>query len=84
LSDLDLNVADDINCYVTEIKWPDVRNSSMSLSPTLIKNEKVEYYIRIKIHKFIVLRFWVKSGTNVLCSWTQISLVFVLFSDTSP
>jgi len=26
----------------------------MSLSFTLIRNEKIEYYIRIKIHKFIV------------------------------
>jgi len=34
-----------------------VRNPSVILSPTLAKNEKVEYYIRIKIHKPIVLRF---------------------------
>ena len=36
-------------------------NSSMSLSPTLGRNEKVEYYIRMKTHKSIVLRFWVES-----------------------
>jgi len=34
-----------------------VRNPSVSLSSTLVRNEKVEYYIRIKIHKFIALRF---------------------------
>jgi len=34
-----------------------IKNSSVSLSLTLTKNEKVEHYIRIKIHKFIVLEF---------------------------
>jgi len=33
------------------------KNLSMSLNPMLNKDEKVEYYIRIKIHKSIVLRF---------------------------
>jgi len=28
-----------------------VRNPSVSLSPTLTRNEKVEHYIRIKTHK---------------------------------
>jgi len=28
-----------------------VRNPSVILSPTLVKNEKVEHYIRIKTHK---------------------------------
>jgi len=32
-----------------------VRNLSVSLSLTLVRNEKVEYYIRIKTHKLIVL-----------------------------
>ena len=54
----------------------------MSLSPTLIRNEKVEHYIKIKTHKRIALRFWVESGVNVLCSWAQVSLVFVLPSET--
>ena len=44
-----------------------VRNTSVSLSPTLTRNEKVEHYIRIKTHKPIVLRFWVESGVSVLC-----------------
>ena len=44
-----------------------VRNSSVSLSPTLTRNEKVEHYIRIKTHKPIALRFWVESGVSVLC-----------------
>jgi len=39
----------------------------MSLSPTLIRNEKVEHYIRIKTHKPIVLRFWGESGVSILC-----------------
>ena len=44
-----------------------VRNPSVSLSPTLTRIEKVGYYIRIKTHKPIALRFWVKSGVSVLC-----------------
>jgi len=44
-----------------------VRNPSMSLSPTLARNEKVEHYIRIKAHKLIALRFWVESSVNTLC-----------------
>ena len=43
------------------------RNLSLSLSPTSIRNEKVEHYIRIKTHKLITLRFWVESGISVLC-----------------
>ena len=54
-----------------------VRNPSVSLSPTLTKNEKVEYYIRIKTHKPIALRFWVESGVSALCGWAKVSLVFV-------
>ena len=34
-----------------------VENSSMSLSLTLSKNDKVEYHIRMKVHKLITLRF---------------------------
>jgi len=41
-----------------------VRNSSVS--PTLTRNEKVEYYIKIKTYKLIVFRFWVESGVSVL------------------
>ena len=44
-----------------------VRNASVSLSPTLTKNEKVEHHIRIKAHKPIALRFWVESGVGILC-----------------
>jgi len=43
------------------------KNPSVSLSLTLNKNKKIEHHIRIKVHKFIVLRFWVKSGANFLC-----------------
>jgi len=54
----------------------------VSLSPTLSKNEKVKYYIIIKIHKLIVLRFLVESDVNVLCGWTQVSLVLFLSNET--
>jgi len=59
-----------------------VRNPSVSLSPTLTRNEKVEHYIRIKTHKPIALRFWVESGVSLLCGYSQISLV--LFSLVKP
>ena len=39
-----------------------VRYSSVSLSPTLGRNEKVERYIRKKTHKPNALRFWVEGG----------------------
>jgi len=52
------------------------------LSPTLARNEKVEHYIRIKTHKPIALRFWVENGVNILCGKAQVSLVFVLPSET--
>jgi len=32
----------------------------VSSSLILIRNEKVEYYIRIKTYKFMALRFWVE------------------------
>jgi len=51
----------------THLEREIVRNPSVSLSPTLTRNEKVEHYIRIKTHKPIVLRFWVESGVSVLC-----------------
>jgi len=41
-------------------------NPSMSLNRTLSKNEKVEYHIKMKIYKFIIIRFWVKSSVNSL------------------
>jgi len=61
-----------------------VRNPSVSLSPTLTRNEKVEHYIRIKTHKLIALRFWIESGVNILYGWAQVSLVLYLPSDTTP
>jgi len=43
-----------------------VRYSSVSLSPTLGRNEKVEQYIRKKTHKPNALRFWVEGGVILL------------------
>jgi len=39
-----------------------VTYSSVSLSPTLDRNEKVEQHIRKKTHKPNALRFWVEGG----------------------
>ena len=43
--------------YTLESKQTYVRDSSVSLSFTLTKNEKVEYYVRINIHKSIASKF---------------------------
>jgi len=43
-------------------------NLSMSLSFTLVRNKKVEQYIKIKVYKFIVLMFWIESDVNILSS----------------
>jgi len=64
------------------LEGENVRNPSVSLSPTLTRIEKVEHHIRIKAHKPIALRFWVESGVSVLCGWAQVSLV--LFSPVKP
>jgi len=55
-----------------------VKNISVSLSFTLAVNEKVERYIKIKIHKLIALRFWIESDVNVLCGWTHVLMVLCL------
>jgi len=46
-----------------------VRYSSVSLSPTLSRNEKFEQHIRKKTHKPNVLRFWVNGGVIPLCEF---------------
>jgi len=48
-----------------------VRNPSVSLSPTLGRNEKVEQYIRKKTLK---PRFWVEGDVIPLCGLAQFSL----------
>jgi len=58
-----------------------VRYSSVTLSPTLGRNEKVEQYIRKKTHKPNALRFWVEGGVILLYRLTLISflLIFPVF-----
>jgi len=53
-----------------------VGNPSMNLSPILNKNKKVKYYIRMKTHISIVLRFFIRGDVNPLCvGLTHVSLV---------
>ena len=52
-----------------------VKYSSVSLSPTLGKNEKAEQHIRKKTHKPNALRFWVEGGVILLYGFTQFSLL---------
>ena len=40
------------------------KNLSLRLSLTLVRNEEVKHYIKIKIHKPIILRFLVESAIN--------------------
>jgi len=47
-------------------KLLDVRYSSMSLSPILCMNEKVDQLIRKKTHKPNALRFWVEDDIIIL------------------
>jgi len=45
----------------------------------LSKNEKVKHHIKMKTHKLIALRFWVKIGVNPLCvGWAHVSLILYL------
>jgi len=39
----------------------------LSLNLISNKNKEIEYHIRIKTNKLIVLRFWIESGVNLLC-----------------
>jgi len=55
--------------YLYSIKENCVRNLSVNLSLIFVRNEKIEYYIRIKTYKPIALRFWVERGVNALCGW---------------
>jgi len=46
------------------------------------KDKKVKHHIRMKTHKSIVLRFWIRGGVNPLCEgWVNVSLVLYLPSD---
>jgi len=54
-----------------------VRYSSVILSPTLDRNEKVEQYIRKKTHKTNALRFWVESGVTLLYGLALISFLLI-------
>ena len=54
-----------------------VRYPSVSVSPTLNRNEKVEQHIRKKTHKSNALRFWVEGGVILLYDWALVSFLFV-------
>ena len=51
------------------------RYSSVSLSPTLSRNEKVEQHIKKKTRKPNVLRFWVEGGVIFLYGLTLVSFL---------
>ena len=59
-----------------------VRYSSVSLSPTLSRNEKVKQHIRKKTHKPNALRFWVEGDVIPLHGLTLVS--FLLISPVVP
>ena len=58
-----------------------VSYSSVSLSPTLGRNEKVEQHIIKKTYKPNALRFWVEGGVIPLCRLALFSLceIFSIF-----
>jgi len=47
-----------------------VRDSIVSVGPTLSKNEKVDQYIRKNTQKPLALRYWVAGGDNLLCGFS--------------
>jgi len=60
------------------LEWRIVRDPSVSLSPTLSRNEKFEQHIRKKTHKPNVLRFWVESGVIPLCEFDSCLILVCL------
>jgi len=60
-----------------------VRYPSMSLSPTLSRNEKDEQHIRKKTHKLNALRFWIESGVIILYGFGSV-LILVCLPGDSP
>jgi len=52
-----------------------VRYSSVSLSPTLGRNEKVEQYIKKKTHRPNALRFWIDGGVIPLYGLSLVSFL---------
>jgi len=52
-----------------------VRYSSVSLSPTLGRNEKVEQHIRKNTHKPNAVRFWVEGGVIPLYGLALVSFL---------
>jgi len=55
-----------------------VKNPSMSLSSTLIKNDKVEHCIRIKTHKSITLKFWIENSISDLYGRAHVTPSMIL------
>jgi len=51
------------------LKGEIVRYPSVSLSPTLSRNERVEKHIRKKTHKPNTLKFWEEGGVIPSCGW---------------
>jgi len=60
-----------------------VRYPSVSLSPTLSRNEKVEQHIRKKTHKPNALRFWVEGGVISLYGFDSV-FILVRSPDFAP
>ena len=52
-----------------------VRYPSVSLSPTLSRNEKFEQHIRKKTHKPNALRFWVEGSVILLCGFGSVLII---------
>ena len=61
--------------YMSLILYKPVRYSSVSLNPTLGRNEKIEQYIRKKTHKSNSLRFWVDGGVIPLYGFGSVLIV---------
>jgi len=61
-----------------------VRYPSVSLSPILSRNEKVEQHIRKKTHKPNALRFWVEGGVIPLSGFGSVIILCEISSVLPP
>jgi len=44
----------------------------------------LKFLLRIKTHKYIVLKFLIKIDVNILYDWTQVSLMLYLLNESLP
>jgi len=72
-----INVEEKLSLEGEIVRYSIFRYSSVSLCPTLGRNEKVEQHIRKKTHKSNNLRFWVEGSVILLYGLTLMSFLLI-------